>query len=98
MSDCQRWEPLDDSTMRQSAEGGWVLIGDYSCLKREAYVLRLEYKDLQTENAKLNAENERLRQAGDAIIMITSQYVTDSTLRNLALREWNAAKEGKPSV
>ena len=26
------------------------------------------------------------------------EYVTDSTLRNLALRDWRAAKEGKPSV
>ena len=53
---------------------------------------------LQAENARLKAEVERLTEAGDSIIMITSQYVTDSTLRNLALREWQAAKEGKPSV
>ena len=60
MSDCQRWEPLDDSTMHQSADGGWVLIGDYSCLKREAHILRLTCQDLQSENARLKAEVERL--------------------------------------
>ena len=54
----------------------------------------VDYQDY----ARLKAEVERLRKAGDEIIMITSQYVTDSTLRNLALREWNAAKECKPSV
>ena len=60
MSDYQRWEPLDDSTMRQSAEGGWVLIGDYSCLKHEAHILGIEYQNLQSENARLKAEVERL--------------------------------------
>lgn len=60
MSDCQQWEPLDNSTMQQSADGGWVLIGDYSFVKREAYILRLTCQDLQSENARLQAELERL--------------------------------------
>ena len=60
MSDYQRWEPLDDSTMRQSAEGGWVLIGDYSCLKSEAYILSIEYQNLKSDYARLKAEVERL--------------------------------------
>jgi chromosome segregation ATPase len=46
--------------MHQSADGGWVLIGDYSCLKREAHILRLTCQDLQSENARLKAEVERL--------------------------------------
>jgi hypothetical protein len=67
---------------------------------------------LQEENARLKAEVERLRassfvtavpceqydrvvKAGDAIISITCQHV-HPTMANLALREWNAAKEGKP--
>ena len=54
--------------------------------------------ELNKDNARLKAEVERLRKAGDTIIMITSKYITNSTLRNLSLREWQAAKEGKPSV
>ncbi len=65
MSDCKRWEPLDDSTMRQSADGGWVLIGDYSFLKREAHILRLTCQDLQSQNAGLKAEVIRLQQVRD---------------------------------
>lgn len=47
------------------------------------------------EVTRLKAEVERLRKAGDSIISILCQHVLDSNLRNLALREWNAAKEGK---
>ena len=70
MSDCQRWEPLDESTMRQSADGGWVLIGDYSFLKREAHILRLTCQDLQSQNAGLKAEVERLALAGSQSIEV----------------------------
>ena len=74
MSDYQRWEPLDDSTMRQSAEGGWVLIGDYSCLKREAYILGIEYQNLQSELARLKTELARLRASSFVTAVPVEQY------------------------
>ena len=90
MSDYQRWEPLDERTMRQSPDGGWVLIGDYSCLKREAYILSNECKNLQSENARLKAEVERLRKAGDAMVPLLGRGDYHDARIN-----WNAAKEGK---
>jgi hypothetical protein len=67
-------------------------------------------EELKAENARLKAEVERLRassfvtavpshqyerivDAGDSIISITCQHV-HPTMANLALREWNAAKNG----
>ena len=83
MSDCQRWEPLDDSTMHQSADGGWVLIGDYSCLKREAHILRLTCQDLQSENARLKAEVERL----DTLCKQLMAQHSDISCENIMLRK-----------
>lgn len=52
----------------------------------------------EKEIAQLKAEVERLRESASSIISILCQHVPDSNLRNLALREWKTAKEGKPSV
>jgi len=73
----------------------------------KAEIVRLEHQvnywriEAETDNARwlrCLADVERLRKAGESIISILCQYVEDSNLRNLALREWSAAKEGKPSV
>jgi hypothetical protein len=62
--------------------------------------------DLSAENARLKAEVERLRKAGDAVALDYAERIeieageTAKTLMKTVpvLREWNAAKEGKPSV
>jgi len=47
------------------------------------------------ENARLKAEVERLRKAGDAL----AKVIDDDYLNTLQVWiDWNAAKEGKPSV
>ena len=50
---------------------------------------------LQSENARLKAEVERLRKAGDALAEAVGDPTIDWPPREAA---WNAAKEGKPSV
>jgi hypothetical protein len=51
-------------------------------------------KELQAENARLKAEVERLRKAGDAMERSLAFEYPDSP----KVKDWNAAKEGKPSV
>ena len=51
-------------------------------------------ESFQNENARLKAENERLRKAGDAIVKDNINWLTDHD----HIKEWTAAKEGKPSV
>ena len=61
---------------------------------------------LQEENARLKAEVERLRKAGDAVALDYAERIEieagnpAKTLMKTVpvLRDWNAAKEGKPSV
>jgi hypothetical protein len=61
---------------------------------------------LAIENDSLKAEVERLRKAGDAVALDYAERIeieageTAKTLMKTVpvLREWNAAKEGKPSV
>ena len=60
----------------------------------------------QSEVTRLKAENARLRKAGDAVALDYAERIeieageTAKTLMKTVpvLREWNAAKEGKPSV
>ena len=61
-------------------------------------------ESLEQENARLKAENERLRKAGDALYESEIGYYGEQILENMKhhsgelCRNWNAAKEGKPSV
>ena len=52
------------------------------------------------ENAHLKAEVERLRKAGDNLITALDKRddVFDNSDKRDAIKAWNAAKEGKPSV
>ena len=52
-------------------------------------------KNLQAENARLKAEVERLRKAGDAMVFCIN---LNSPSSGNAIANWEAAKEGKPSV
>lgn len=62
--------------------------------------------ELRDEIYRLQAEVERLRKAGDAVALDYAERIeieageTAKTLMKTlpVLREWNAAKEGKPSV
>ena len=53
------------------------------------------------ENARLQADLERLRKAGDAMAKVIPDimdYRFDGNECDKELKAWNAAKEGKPSV
>ena len=56
---------------------------------------------LQSENARLKAEVERLRKAGDLLcfhyISLARKRWPDDPLPS-SVTDWQAAKEGKPSV
>jgi hypothetical protein len=59
-------------------------------------------QELEAENARLKAEVERLRKAGDAMAFNYKQMsdfngIYDTDFMKYVDR-WNAAKEGKPSV
>jgi cell division protein FtsB len=53
----------------------------------------MTYEELQAENARLKAEVERLRKAGDAVC--ESPYLLET---DPAVIAWRAAKEGNPSA
>ena len=60
-----------------------------------------DYVTLWAENARLKAEVERLRKAGDAMATNIPRMVTCQVTAHEAvdfMNDWNAAKEGKPSV
>ena len=58
-------------------------------------------KEVSEENARLKAEVERLRKAGDDLAdEVIGCYNGEGydPADSESLRKWNAAKEGKPSV
>ena len=59
-----------------------------------------DYVTLWAENARLKAEVERLRKAGDAMATNIPRMVTCQVTAHEAvdfMNDWNAAKEGKQS-
>lgn len=68
-------------------EGQWVDYEDYARLHSQ-------FANSEQENARLKAEVERLRKAGDA--MHRAIKVSDPIL-DWKIELWNAAKEGKQS-
>ena len=56
-----------------------------------------DYVTLWAENARLKAEVERLRKAGDDLAGMVGYHVPYEDQIELE-KAWNAAKEGKPSV
>ena len=71
-------------------EGQWVSWNEYEKLKAEAERLRNIGIKLDGYVDLLQAENERLRKAGDALAETLEGAGFDS-----AMDFWNAAKEGK---
>jgi hypothetical protein len=55
---------------------------------------------LQSENARLKAEVERLTQAGDELHVFLISYIVENRISSSYLdkleNDWYAAKEGKP--
>lgn len=75
----------------------------------ESFVRRVdeliaEKNHFKAENARLKAEVERLRKAGDDFYESEIGYYGEQILENMKhhsgelCRNWTAAKEGKPSV
>ena len=58
-------------------------------------------ESLEAENARLKAEVERLRKAGDGLHAFLINYIVDSRISSAYLNKlddgWEAAKEGKNS-
>ena len=53
--------------------------------------------ELKKENARLKAEVERLYRNGDLMLKFAAANMTYPAYATMA-KDWNAAKEGKPSV
>ena len=66
-----------------------------AALRKELAEAQENYHVTNSLAANVRAENERLRKAGDAVVGFAS--VRDERLWK-AIIDWNAAKEGKPSV
>ena len=68
----------------------------------QAEVERLRNLGIKLESMidPLKAEVERLRKAGDAMLLAINKRddIFDNSDKDNAIADWNAAKEGKPSV
>jgi uncharacterized small protein (DUF1192 family) len=98
MSDLIRYniKPGEDGyEIAVSLGGEWVHYSDYARLQQERVHDLNQIGGLQQELARLKAEVERLRKAGDAMAEAVGDPTIDWPPREAA---WNAAKEGKPSV
>ena len=76
-------------------------LGLYAYVQIENYQFMQKRADnLESENARLKAEVERLRKAGDALQkrLYVLENPTHPEVYLKLLSAWNAAKEGKPSV
>jgi len=82
----ERLKAMDSlKTVSLTDSTNWQAIGDYA--------------EAKEENARLKAENERLRKAGNEVIHEwSSGHGTDVENFTKALWLWITAKEGKPSV
>ena len=81
MSDPKRYELYVDASLQAEEGGEWVKYDDYADLK---------------------AQVERLTKAGDVMIeewwlqLSCPQRMKASWMKEQAIADWNAAKEGKP--
>ena len=81
--------------------GEWVKFDDYARLKAEVERLDTLCKQLGKQHSDISCENIMLRKAGDAIAVMVGHIEVTGDAHRMMLelsKEWNAAKEGKPSV
>ena len=115
MSEVYRYEFDENGVCYRKPDGPFVSHDDYAAihyerihdlnqiggLQEELADLRSQFANSEQENARLKAEVERLRKAGDAMaVMVGHKEVTGDAHRMMLelSKEWNAAQEGKPSV
>jgi hypothetical protein len=85
--------------------GEWVRWQDYARLQAEvehlSEIVQTAHSDLFSENARLKAEVERLRNAGDELEVAFQAYTYgwpyEPLVISKAIHRWKAAKEGKQS-
>ena len=90
----KRYTAAGSDVVRTDPNGPLVLFDDYAALHYERIHDLNQIGGLQEENTRLKAEVERLRKAGDAMERSLAFEYPDSP----KVKDWNAAKEGKPSV
>lgn len=100
-TDLQVWEALHFG----GSTNGWIRWEDYKRIVDRINEASLDAKNVNVvliaENARLKAELERLRKAGDALYESEIGYYGEQILENMKhhsgelCRNWNAAKEGK---
>jgi len=94
----QAQQTLGGDVMESDENGQYVTWRDYAWLLAEVERLtncKSEADRFKAENARLKAEVERLRKAGDA--MAEAFPSPNFPREHYAIRAWNAAKEGKQS-
>ena len=100
MSDIKRYRLDPESYLAEHPQGDFVDYQDYARLKAEVEHLDTLCKQLSKQHSDISCENIMLRKAGDA--MAKALNLNDDVFDNQDKREaqanWNAAKEGKPSV
>lgn len=112
MSDVYRYEFDENGVCYRKPDGPFVSFDDYAALHYERIHDINQIGGLQEENARLKAEVERLRASSFVTAVPVEQYervvkagdamakvIDDDYLDTLQVWiDWNAAKEGKPSV
>ena len=74
-------------------KGRYVLFEDYAALDKLC-------KKLMKQHSDISCENIMLRKAGDDLIVALDKRddCFDNSDKRQAIADWNAAKEGKPTV
>ena len=104
MSEVYRYEFDENGVCYRKPDGPFVSHDDYAAIHYERIHDLNQIGGLQEENARLKAEVERLRKAGDAMafsIQFNEEMAQDyngPTIVHQSVQRWTAAKEGKPSV
>ena len=84
--------------MKEAQKGGWVHYEDYARLKAEVERLRAFATRTIIPNEELQAQVERLTEAGDHLWAFAHNCVVLGVYPKTAQEKiniWNAAKEGK---
>ena len=81
-------------------KGRYVTYEDFKELDNLCKKLMKQYSDISCENIKLRAEVERLRYVGDGMAVMVGHIEVTGDAHRMMLelsKEWETAKEGKPT-